>query len=102
MEAAAKSAVESYYNVLAESWIDVASDAARAGNLDPGYTGNSFLGIKNHYLTPVPNLRFDFIRKNNMSGILIDLQAPTKKRTGTVTVNPAAVEHTIIPDKKTN
>jgi hypothetical protein len=102
MEAAAKLAVESDYNVLAESCIDVASDAAKAGNLDPGYTGNSFLGIQNHYLTPVPNLRFDFIIKNNPGGILIILPTPKKERTGTVTVNPAEIEHTVIRDNKQN
>ena len=37
MEVAAEEAVESDYNVLDQSCIDVGSDALSAGNLDPGY-----------------------------------------------------------------
>lgn len=51
MKAAAKTAVNSDYNVLARNCIDVASDALKAGNFDPGYSRNNFLGIENKYLT---------------------------------------------------
>ena len=89
MEAAAADAVSSDYYVLDQSCIDVASDALRAGKFDPGYSNNSFFGIKNTYLTPIPNVRFNNIRINNNGKYLyFDAPAPKKEKTGTVTAVP--------------
>ncbi|QHS56492.1 RHS repeat-associated core domain-containing protein [Mucilaginibacter sp. 14171R-50] len=99
MEEAAKKAVESDYNVLANSCIDVASDALHAGRFDNG-TGPKVFGIiPNTYLTPIPNVRFKAIIKNNPGGVLLILPQPKKKREGTVTVGPLS-KPTVIPDNE--
>lgn len=48
MDAAAKASVESDYNVLAESCIYVASDAAKVGGLNPGTPNIPFHGGCSH------------------------------------------------------
>jgi RHS repeat-associated protein len=99
MEAAAAAAVSSDYYVLDQSCIDVASDALRAGKFDPGYSNNSFLGIKNTYLTPIPNVRFNNIRVNNNGTYLyFDAPAPAKKeKKAIITVDPIS-KGTVLPD----
>ncbi|WP_158797336.1 RHS repeat-associated core domain-containing protein [Pedobacter sp. L105] len=101
MEAAAKESVLSDYNVLEKSCIDVASDAARAGGLNPGTS--IFYRSPNqdsrNYLTPLPNLRFDRIIENNPGGVLFIFLPEPNKRTGTVSVDPKEVTHTTLTDK---
>ncbi len=96
MEAAALAAVNSDFNVLDQSCIDVASDALTAGGFDPGYSHNSFLGIQNHYLTPIPNVRFNNIRVNN-NGTYLYFNAPAKEKKAKVTAEPLS-KPTFIPN----
>jgi hypothetical protein len=77
MGSTAKEAVESEYNVLYSSCIDVASKALIVGGLDPGYTPDAY--NPKTYLSPIPNLRFSFIINNN-DGKLINLPNPPKKK----------------------
>ena len=104
MEAAAKASVESDYDVLLKSCIDVASDALNAAKLDPGTTNYPWWAFATKQdkaeLTPIPNTRFKNIMNNNPGGIFIILPAPKKERKGTVTVDPAEVTHKVIPDDK--
>jgi len=106
MEAAAKASVESDYNVLEKNCIDVASDALKAGKLDPGVDNRrpGFYGLWNWgpALNPVPNSRFKDIMRDNPGGTLIILPVPKKEKTGIVTVDPAEITHTVILDKKSN
>ena len=100
MAAAALAAVESDYYVMDQSCIDVASDALTAGWFDPVYSHNSFLGIQNHYLTPIPNVRFSNIRINN-NGTYLYFNTPAKEKKGTVTAELLS-KHTFIPNDKPN
>jgi len=100
METSAKESVLGDYNVLEKSCIDVASDAAKAGGLNPGtslFYRSSKQDISN-YLTPLPNLRFNRIINNNPRGTLFTLPVQNK-RIGIVSVNPAEVTNKILPDK---
>ncbi|MGY4538148.1 RHS repeat-associated protein [Mucilaginibacter sp. UYNi724] len=104
MEAAAAASVKADYDVLLKSCIDVASDALKAAQKDPGTTNLPWwlfpTAQDKAELTPVPNTRFKNIMQNNPGGIFIVLPQPKKERTGTVTVDPAEITHTVIPDKK--
>jgi len=104
MEAAAAASVKSDYMVLDKSCIDVASDALKAGGKDPGYSGNSFFGIQNHYLTPIPNVRFNNIMMRNYGGTVLWLTIPApakKEKVGTVTAEPLSKPKFIPNDKPT-
>jgi RHS repeat-associated protein len=73
MEETAETAVKSDYDVLSQSCIDVASDALKTANKDPGYA-YLFSPVKHNSvasLPAVPNRRFENIVKNNEGGIMI-------------------------------
>ncbi|TKG87652.1 RHS repeat-associated core domain-containing protein, partial [Puteibacter caeruleilacunae] len=72
MEDAAQESVESYYNVLTNSCIDVTSDALEAGGFDPG---NGTLNTK----SPIPNNRYEKIKKNNKGKVISNGLKPNKK-----------------------
>lgn len=97
MEVAALAAVASDYYVLDQSCIDVASDALNAGKLNPGYTPNRL--VSGQHLSPIPNVRFDFIREDNPGGIFIIFPTFKKERKGTVTAEPLS-KPTFLPDDK--
>lgn len=101
MEAAAKEAVESDYNVLDQSCIDVASDALSAGKLDPGYdkSYNPEMDMDRITMSRIPNWRFDSIVRNNPGGHLrVFVEgAPKKERKGTVTAEPLS-KPTFLPN----
>lgn len=103
MEAAAKESVLSDYSVLDKSCIDVASDAAKEGGLNPGTPNIPWYLFpspqEKSFLTPLPNVRFNRIIRNNPGGTLFILPQPKQQRTGTVTVDPAEVTHTVVPEK---
>jgi RHS repeat-associated protein len=66
MKVAAEATVKSWYNVLACSCIDVASDALKAGGLNDG-TVTVTQSFETHTsISPIPNLRFADIKKNNV------------------------------------
>jgi hypothetical protein len=85
MEDAAKTSVESDYNVLSSSCIDVSSDALEAGGFDPGK------GIFN-LMSPIPNERYENIKKNNSGKTLTKELKPDKEK--------AAAEKKKADDKK--
>jgi RHS repeat-associated protein len=87
MEAAAKSAVLSDYDVLEQSCIDVASDALFAGGFEPGNWNPIYQKGKSD-LNAIPNIRFGLIVDNNPQGILLILPAPKKEKKATVTAEP--------------
>jgi len=103
MEEAAKASVKSDYNTLEKNCVDVASDAAKAGGLNPGTPNLPWYLMdpsNKNRLTPIPNLRFRRMIENNPGGTLIILPEPKKERIGTITVDPAEITHKVIPDDK--
>jgi RHS repeat-associated protein len=73
MSSAASKQVGSWYDVsgtISGSCIDVASDALKAGGFDPGFTTNeTYMGVdgpvETKTLNPIPNIRYEEIKKNN-------------------------------------
>ncbi|MHC0446332.1 DUF6443 domain-containing protein [Flavobacterium sp. 3-218] len=86
MKEAAAEAVDSDYNVLYASCIDVASRALVAGGLNPGYTPDAY--NPNTYLTSIPNLRMSYIINNNRGGRVIHLPNLPPKPQYKVIVGP--------------
>jgi len=70
MEDAAEESLESYYDVLKASCIDVSSDALNAGGFDDG---------KGIYTSPVPNARYESIKENNQGKVITNGLKPDKK-----------------------
>jgi len=62
---AAKTSAESRYHFLFSSCADAVSAGLKAAGLDPGYA------------SPIPNIRFSFIKTNNSSSIFINLPEVT-------------------------
>ena len=67
---ATEESAKSWYSALFNNCVDAVSDGLKAAGLDPGF---SVLGANNPYadpsvsLSPVPNIRFNEIKKNNSS-----------------------------------
>jgi len=104
MEAAALAAVESDYNVLDQSCIDVASDALSAGKLNPGdhKSYNPEMGMDRITMSRLPNWRFDDIVRNNPGGILLIFPQPKKEQKATITIEPLSKPKFIPNDPKQN
>jgi len=105
MEAAAADAVKSFYKLLDQSCIDVASDALKAGNLNPGFDPPiNIFNFKIYTPDPVmaiPRLRFNRIVRFNPGGVLFDVPPLAKEKKGTITVEPVS-KPTFIPNEKQN
>ena len=67
------------YNVLSANCVDVCSDALKNAGLDPGYTKQTVVSAgtgapgfvaptTSKILTPIPNIRYDNIVRNNPGG----------------------------------
>jgi len=70
MADAAEESVESYYDLLKNSCIDVSSDALNAGGFDDG---------KGIMTNPIPNARYETIKENNKGKVVKNEIKPDKK-----------------------
>lgn len=72
---AAKESAESWYSLLYNNCVDAVSNALSAAGLNPGYTiiriENPFAGEKIvSDKTPIPNQRFEMMKRNNLNHII--------------------------------